>query len=91
MADLQFDTEQEFAPTSASAEPKGLTAIVMRYGLAKDEKSAQYVLLGTAVVAILIAVGLPFLFGGPTQTPLPSGTTIVNTPSSPPRLLTPLP
>lgn len=90
MSDLQFDTEQEYAPSSAPEGPKGLNALVIRWGLAKDEKTARYVLLGSAVVFVALAILVPFLFSGPAQKTLPKGATIVNTPGSPPRLLTPL-
>ncbi len=77
MTDIQFDTENEFArPAAQSAGPKGLTKLVMKWGLAKDEKTAQYVLLGIAIVAILITLWLLFGQGGGSSAPvIPPGVT----------------
>ena len=71
MADIQFETEQDYTPTTVSTESRGLAALVMRLGLAKDEKTARYVLLGIAVAAVVLAFVVPALIGGGTKPPLP--------------------
>ena len=57
MADLQFETEQEYAPQYASAEPSLFIRWVLAAGLVKTEKQAQYVLVG---IIALGAVGILF-------------------------------
>ena len=89
MADIEFQDEQMYAERPVARE-KGLTALVQKWGLAKDAKQAQYVLLGVAAIAIILAVIIPFVFGSPLAAPLPSGTVIVNTPGTPPHLLNPV-
>lgn len=57
MADIQFDTEQEYARQSAQqSEPSGLTGLVQKWGLAKDNQQASYVLLGIAIAATITAI-----------------------------------
>ena len=70
MAEIQFDTEQEYASASAPEGPKGFAAFVMKWGLAKDEKTAQYVLLGVIAGAGILAFLVPVLFGS-SHAPVP--------------------
>ena len=59
MSNVQF---QDQNTTYTVAKKKGLSSMVIKWGLAKDEKGAQMVLLIIAVVAILI--GGFFMFSG---------------------------
>lgn len=66
---VRFDEEQRVGipPTETSR----MVQWVMKYsgGLVKDEKQANYVLIGIALVAIGISL---FLFVGATRSPAPS-------------------
>lgn len=65
MADIQFDTEQEYARQSVQqSESSGLTGLVQKWGLAKDNQQANYVLLGIAIGAFFFTI-LVFMFSGP--------------------------
>ncbi|MDE2057349.1 MAG: hypothetical protein KGI78_00655 [Patescibacteria group bacterium] len=44
--------------------PRGITGLVIRWGLAKDARSAGYVLLGTAVGVAVLAFVMPMVIGG---------------------------
>ena len=55
MADLQFQ-EPQYAQTAMTVGPKGLLGLVIRAGLAKNERQASYLLLGVAVLALAAAV-----------------------------------
>ncbi len=56
MADIQFEGEQEFARPAVTRESGGLIALVQKWGFAKDNHQAEYVLLGIAVVAVIAAI-----------------------------------
>jgi hypothetical protein len=71
MAEIRFDNEQEFARPSAAEGPRGLTALVLKWGIAKDERNVQYVLLGVVVICILIIGFFIFPSRGPANIPLP--------------------
>lgn len=65
MSSVQFEEDNSYNQNSFSSSnqgPKGLTKLVIKFGFAKDEKQAQYVLLGVAV--LMIAVSLFLVFGG---------------------------
>ncbi len=67
MAEIQFDNEQEFArPAAYESEPRGMTKLIIGWGLAKDERSAQYVLVGVVVWAVLLAFLIPAFIGSST-------------------------
>ena len=69
MSSVQFQDKNN---TYTVAKKKGLSSMIIKWGLAKDEKGAQVVLLIIAVVAIL--VGGFFMFTGssaPTGAPAP--------------------
>lgn len=58
--EVSFDEEQSVyaAPSSGG----GMLTLVKKWGLAKDDAGAQKVLLGTAIAAIILAVGIAFMF-----------------------------
>jgi hypothetical protein len=58
---VQFKDQQNIRYASG---PKGLTGFVIKWGLAKDAKSAQMVLLVIAVAAVLIGGFFAFMGGG---------------------------
>lgn len=59
MNNVQFQDQQGVRTVQKKG---GLTGLFIKMGLAKDEKSAQMVMLIVAVVAVAIA--LFFMFGG---------------------------
>jgi hypothetical protein len=64
MSDVSFNEESEVVQTPMSApstSKKGLYGLVIKMGLAKDEKQASGVLLVIALIAVAIAVIYPFL------------------------------
>ena len=63
MADIQFQ-EPQYAQSPSSAGPSGITGLITRWGLAKDERQAKIVLLIIAVLAVVVAVFTTFSFGG---------------------------
>ncbi len=64
MADVSFDEEPIASAPSLTQSP-ALVRLVIRWGFAKDEKNAEYVLLAVAGIAFLIMVfALASLFGG---------------------------
>ncbi len=75
MTDLQFDTEQEYAPQYASEEPPLFIRWVLATGVVKDEKQAKSVLIGIAALAVVLAL---FFFGSAFSGGLgPAGKTVV--------------
>lgn len=60
---IHFEGEgAQYAPPLQSREYSAITGIVIKWGLAKDERSAGLVLLGVAIVAVIIALWL--MLGG---------------------------
>ena len=88
MADVIFEEEQDGVrrPIPASAKPSTIVKIVYKLGLAKTQKEAEYVLLTTIIVCVVLSIGLLYFGGefrstpasaatlGPQQTPIPAGT-----------------
>ena len=74
MADVQFEEnnfEGRFSPVSS--QPPVLVRFILKTGLVKDEKQANYVLIGIAVVAVISAIFiLRSSFGGsaPAESPV---------------------
>jgi hypothetical protein len=65
MADIQFDTN----PSEFGTPPQGkpgwdLTGQIVSLGLAKTREQAEYLLIGVAVLAIIIAAYFLFHSGG---------------------------
>lgn len=62
MTQVEFDSENAFAPRAvSSAEQKGIIGLVIRWGLAKDVRQANYVLIGVIIVATALAAAIYFL------------------------------
>lgn len=78
MDGVSFTEEQPQASIGVT-RTSGIAAFVIRAGIAKDEKEATTVLIGTVVAALLIMGGIWF-FGGDTSELPPSevvpGTTL---------------
>jgi hypothetical protein len=60
---IQFDNQAITAPATAERPLSALTGLVIRMGLAKDARSASYVLLATAAVAVVLAFVVPMILG----------------------------
>lgn len=54
MTRVSFDEEQVVAPHPLSTQAPALVRLVMRWGLAKDQRSAEYLLLGVAALAFAV-------------------------------------
>lgn len=63
MADVQFTDEQAFVRTTQATKLPPLIGLVVRMGFAKDRRSAEYTLIGVAIVALITTVGI-WLFSG---------------------------
>ncbi len=88
MSDLHFNEEESYAKSGPrTAVPKVLISLVMKWGLAKDNASAEKVLLIIAVILFIIAAIVPFLFGGDVgDMDLPPGYQVVSPSGQLPRL-----
>jgi len=75
MADqISFESEGPGAPYAAAPQINqvpSLVRLVMRLGLAGNERVAKYILLGVAVCILLAAVAVPSLLGPSAGTNLP--------------------
>ncbi len=62
--EVTFDEEDSIVPQRPKAAEKKstFTKLIIQWGLAKDDKQAQYVLLGIAVVGIAITFFNIFVF-----------------------------
>lgn len=63
--EVQFEEDDNYTPSSftpESSEAKGIIGLVIRSGIAKDEKQATYVLLGIMIINVVVISLL--LFGG---------------------------
>lgn len=75
MSDVEFN-EPSYASSpqvQASKEPSRLSKLIIKSGFAKDEKSAQLVLLVSALICIAIA-GAVFFMGSPSTPESPAVT-----------------
>lgn len=58
MADVSFEEETYQAPQTLSMRKGGFTGVVIRMGLAKNEREASALLLWVAIAGCLLAAGL---------------------------------
>lgn len=87
---VTFESEEFQRPAiSSQTQTSGIARWVIQYsgGLIKDEKQAQYVLVGFVVVAIIFVSILVFSSGGNTaKLEAPPGQKIIYPENEPPRL-----
>lgn len=70
MANVSFEEEQQLASAPiASRAPKGIVGMLIKSGLAKDEKSANTVMLIIVGICI-VAAGAVFMLMGSGERPL---------------------
>ena len=72
MADLQFSEEQEFTRPAEVPQQSVFIRLALKTGLIQTERSAEYLLLGIAVVGIVFTLFMLFSGGGSTKPPVPS-------------------
>jgi len=64
MSDIEFNEDQNFSyPSYDEQEPGGLVSLVMKISLAKDEESANKMLMIIGVVAVVTII-VVFVFSG---------------------------
>ena len=63
---VTFEEEQQLSRAPARSATKGMTALVISWGLAKDEKGAAMVLLMAAGAALVLAIGI-WVFASPAR------------------------
>lgn len=61
MADIQFEEEQQFQRYGQAEQKPFMIRLVLSTGIVSTDKQAEYVLLGIAVVAIILAFVVPML------------------------------
>lgn len=64
MANIQFDEEQQYQRSAQASQKSLLTRLVLATGVVSTDKGVQYVLLGVAVLAVVLALSVPFFIGG---------------------------
>ncbi len=67
MADIQFQ-ETQYAQHASLSGPTGIIGLVMRWGLASDERQAKLMLLIITIAAAVAAVFIYGPFAGTSQT-----------------------
>jgi hypothetical protein len=72
MTDVIFEEDQEGVSRAApmGTQPSMLVKIVYKLGLAKTQKGAEYVLIGTIIVCIVLSFSL-LSFGNVFSVPAP--------------------
>lgn len=84
MADVSFEEERTYAaPPVAVGSSGGLFSLLKKLGIAKTDKEAEYVLLGLAGLAVVVAIIVAIVaFGGGNEPvempPVPPGTRLPN-------------
>lgn len=66
---VQFEEEQQLSRTPMRSSAKGITALLISWGLAKDERSAQTILLITVAACIVLIAGVWLFSPGRAQGP----------------------
>lgn len=70
MANVSFEEEQQYVPASSThTSTKGLRGLVKKWGWAKDDAEVEKILLIIAAIALIVAVGTLFLWGGSRKNP----------------------
>lgn len=60
MGEISFDEETVLAPVYATKRREGLVGLVKKVGLAKTDKDAERILIGTLVVSACLAALILF-------------------------------
>ena len=63
MSDIQFNEDQNYSYTRYQQRTSGFVSLIIKLGLAKDEKDANKVIVIIGIIAITITIGV-FMFGG---------------------------
>lgn len=70
MANIQFEEEQQYQQQCQTGEQKPFfTRLVLATGIVSDDKHAQYVLLGVAVLILILAFMIPSFTGSGARAP----------------------
>lgn len=80
---LQFHDDSLAAAAPVAYRSSFVTRLVLSTGLAKDEQSAKYVMLGIAAVAILLAILAPSVLGSGAKRAVPQSVINIKTPPTP--------
>ncbi|MBU1292694.1 hypothetical protein KJ819_01355 [Patescibacteria group bacterium] len=78
MENISFDEEQLVRTAPLATKKPALVELVLRWKLAKDQKSAEILLISVAVIAGVLALTVPLLsvpkdIPPPQVTPFPAG------------------
>ena len=71
MADVQFDEEPQYQSALSEEENSFMVRLVFATGLAHDRRTAEYILLGVAIFATIIALYFFFSGSGGSNVPPP--------------------
>jgi len=61
--DIQFEEESQQPPMYQEEQKSFFVKLVLSTGIVSTDRGAEYVLLGIAATATILAIALPFLFG----------------------------
>lgn len=68
MATVSFEEEQQLQQPIASAGPRGITGFLIKHKLAKDQKSANTVMLAIIGICVVAAIAAFAFMGGDVRT-----------------------
>lgn len=68
MTDIQFSEEPQYARPSIAEEKPFFINLVIKMGIVDNVRSANYILLGFAVLMFCLSIGAYFLFNGNQET-----------------------
>lgn len=61
MSDVSFNEESSYQQAPVTAPQPYLVRLVIGWGFAKDQKSAERLLIGVVAVSVIIAIAVPLL------------------------------
>ena len=70
MADVQFEEESQYQRPAESEKKSFFIRLVLATGIVSTDRQAEYVLLGVAALALVLAFMIPSFIGG-SQKPVP--------------------
>lgn len=71
MAEIQFEEESPYQPTSPLEGKSVLVRLVLSTGIVSTDTAAEKVLIGVMVLAVILTFTIPFLFHSSSPKPTP--------------------
>ena len=60
--DIQFEEESQQQPVYQEQQKSFFVKLILSTGIVSSDKGAEYVLLGIAAIATILAIALPIIF-----------------------------